>query len=152
MVRRIITNFAVGAVLIGTVAGCTRLEDSHGYVPEPSALNEIVVGRDTPETVALLVGRPTTDGLVDESGWYYVRSDYETFLWRAPEETNRQVVAISFSPNGTVSNIERFGLQDGRVVALSRRVTDENTAGVGFLRQLFSNFGNFDAGTLLGGG
>ncbi len=137
--------------MVAALASCGRLEDSHGYVPEPSALQDIVVGRDTPETVALLVGRPGTEGLVDESGWYYVRSDYETFLWRAPVEVDRQVVAISFSPQGTVSNIERFGLENGRVVTLSRRVTDDNTAGVGFLRQLFSNFGNFDPGTFLGG-
>ncbi len=151
MVRRVIANLIVGVVFVSVAAGCTRLNDNHGYVPEPSALEDIVVGRDTPETVALLVGRPSTDGLVDESGWYYVRSDYETFLWRAPVEVDRQVVAISFSPEGTVSNIERFGLDNGRVVTLSRRVTDENTAGVGFLRQLFSNIGNIDAGSLFGG-
>ena len=151
MMRRGLAKIVVVTALFGVAAGCTRLDDSHGYVPEPSALNDIVVGRDTPETVALLVGRPSTDGLVDESGWYYVRSDYETFLWRAPVEVDRQVVAISFSPEGTVSNIERFGLDNGRVITLSRRVTDENTAGVGFLRQLFSNIGNIDAGSLLGG-
>lgn len=147
-----IRRLALAAAIAAALAGCARLEDSHGYVPEPSALGDIVVGRDTKETVALLIGGPGTSGIVDESGWYYVRSEYERFLWRAPVETNREVVAVSFAPNGTVSNIERFGLEDGRVVTLSRRVTDENTAGVGFLRQLFSNFGNFDAGTFLGGG
>ncbi len=141
----------VGIAALTIISACSRLQDNHGYVPEPSALSQIVVGRDTPETVALLVGRPGAEGLVDKSGWYYVRSEYERFLWRAPVETDRQVVAISFGDDGTVSNIERFGLEQGRVVTLSRRVTDENTAGVGFLRQLFSNLGNFDAGTFLGG-
>jgi hypothetical protein len=32
----------------------------------------------------------------------------------------------------------------GNVVLLSRRVTTDNTAGVGFLRQLFGNLGRID--------
>ena len=56
---------------------------------------------------------------------------------------------MSFAENGQVTNIERFGLEDGRVVALNRRVTDSNTQGVGFLRQLFSNVGNLNPGSFL---
>lgn len=144
-------GFLLAVLSIAFSTGCSRLQDSHGYVPEPSALDDIIVGRDTRDTVALAVGRPGTEGVLSNSGWYYVRSEYERFLWRAPVETDREVVAISFEESGTVSNIERFGLEDGRVVALSRRVTDSNTAGVGFLRQLFSNFGNFDAGSFFSG-
>lgn len=128
-----------------SVSACARLSDSHGYVPEPSAMEEIVVGRDTKDTVGLILGRPGTRGLVDDRGWYYVRSDYERFLWRAPVEVNREVLAISFDDAGVVENIERFGLEDGQVVVLSRRVTTPNTRGIGFLRQLFSNIGNFNA-------
>jgi hypothetical protein len=40
--------------------------------------------------------------------------------------------------------VERYGLEDGQVVLLSRRVTTDNTAGVGFLRQLFGNLGRID--------
>ena len=139
-----------GAVLSAAIvlaAGCARLEDGHGYVPEPSALSSIAVGRDTKAIVANSLGQPGTRGIVDDLGWYYVRSDYERFLWRAPVEVDRQVVAITFDQAGVVQNIERFGLEEGQVVALNRRVTDANTQGIGFLRQLFGNFGNFDAST-----
>jgi len=95
---------------------------------------------------------PLFEGVIDDRGWYYVKSDYERFLWRAPVETDREVVAVSFTETGVVENIERFGLENGRVVALNRRVTTSNTRGVGFLRQLFSNLGNIDAGQFLGGG
>mgnify|MGYP000606219618 CR=1 FL=1 len=78
-----------------------------------------------------------------------MKSDYERFLWRAPVEVNREVVAVSFSESGIVENVERFGLEEGRVVALSRRVTTSNTRGIGFLRQLFSNLGTFNAGDFL---
>ncbi len=69
---------------------------------------------------------------------------------KEPVEIDRQVVVITFNSAGTVDNIERFGLEDGQVVALSRRVTESNIQGVTFLGQLFSNFGRFDASQFLG--
>ncbi|MBT8413970.1 MAG: outer membrane protein assembly factor BamE [Boseongicola sp.] len=135
--------------MVVLAAACARLEDGHGYVPEPSALQSISVGRDTKPIVSLTLGQPGTRGIVDDLGWYYVRSEYERFLWRAPVEVDREVVAITFDEAGVVQNIETFGLEEGRVVALNRRVTDANTQGIGFLRQLFGNLGNFDAATLL---
>ena len=142
--------WSAAALAAATLSACATLEDRHGYIPEQSSLDEVAVGRDTRETVALLLGRPGTEGIVDQSGWYYVRSDYERFLWREPVEVDREVVAISFNDRGVVSNVERYGLEDGAIVVLNRRVTDSNIAGVSFLRQLFSNFGNFNAGDFLG--
>lgn len=144
-------RLVVLAAGLATLAGCgaTKLKDSHGYVPEEVLLEEVRVGRDTKETVARLLGRPGTQGIIDDRGWYYVKSDYERFLWREPVEVDREVVAVSFTENGVVENVERFGLEDGQVVALNRRVTTSNTRGIGFLRQLFSNLGTFDAGQFL---
>ena len=132
------------------LAGCAQtLKDSHGYVPDDALLAEVKLGVDTQETVGRLLGPPGTEGIIDDFGWYYVKSDYERFLWRAPVEVNREVVAVSFSDAGVVENVEKFGLENGQVVVLSRRVTTSNTRGVGFLRQLFSNIGNFNAGDFL---
>jgi hypothetical protein len=41
-------------------------------------------------------------------------------------------------------------LEDGRVVTLDRRVTDDGIADVGVLSQLLGSFGRIDAGALLG--
>lgn len=134
------------ALSVALLAGCATLEDRHGYIPDAELLNDVQVGRDTKETVTRILGAPGTEGIVDDRGWYYVRSDYERFLWRAPVEVDREVLAVTFDEADRVSNIERFGLQDGQVVALERRVTDSNTQGISFLRQLFSNLGNFNPG------
>jgi hypothetical protein len=48
-----------------------------------------------------------------------------------------------------VSNVERFGLEDGQVVALSRRVTETNIKGVSFIRQLMGNFGRLTTDQLV---
>ena len=144
------TAFGAGALLLALVLvpACSSLEDSNGYVPEAGLVEEVQVGVDTKATVARILGRPGVEGIIDDGGWYYVKSDYERRLWRAPVELNREVLAVSFAEDDVVENVERFGLEDGRVVALERRVTDSNTQGISFLRQLFSNFGNFDASAL----
>ena len=62
---------------------------------------------------------------------------------------DRQVLAISFSPEGVVNNIERYGLQDGQVVPISRRVTESADGDIGFIRKLFGNIGRISAENLL---
>ena len=96
-------NAVKGAVLLLAFLGasaCARLDDRHGYIPDAELLADIEVGRDTRQTVDRILGRPGTEGIIDNSGWYYVRSDYERFLWRAPVEVDREVLAISFDEAG----------------------------------------------------
>ena len=148
MTRRMRHGVSLAAMILLATA-CTRLEDSHGFAPDDNLLSDITVGLDTKTTVQRLVGQPGARGVMGDNVWYYVDSDYERFLWRAPVEVNREIIAISFGEDSRVTNVERYGLEDGQIVALSRRVTDSNTEGVGFLRQLFSNLGNFGPGQVL---
>lgn len=124
-------------VALVAVTACSANYTYHGFVPEDRDLDEIEVGLDTRATVASIIGKPGASGLLAESAWYYVRSEFKHEGPYEPEETDRQVVAISFDEDDVVENIERFGLERGQVVVLSRRVTDSNIEGVGFLRQLF---------------
>ncbi|NCO85070.1 MAG: outer membrane protein assembly factor BamE [Rhodobacterales bacterium] len=143
---------ALAALLTFAVAGCTPLFRNHGYVPPESDLAAISVGVDTRETVIAAIGAPTSTGVIAGGDLYYVTSRFRLMGPFEPREVERQVLAVSFDANGILRNVERFGLADGQVVTLSRRVTDDNIRDVSFLRQLFGNVGNFDASTLLGGG
>lgn len=133
-------------------ASCSATFRNHGYFPLEEDLENVIVGVDTRDTVASSIGRPGVAGVLADSGWYYVRSRYRNFAYRAPEEVDRQVLAITFDQGGVVENIERFGLERGQVVLLERRVTTENTKGIGFLRQAFGNLGRINPASLLGGG
>lgn len=139
---------ALGLVISASVA-CTPLFRDHGYIPPESDLAQLVVGQDTRESVLALVGPPTTAGLLNDQGYYYVQSRFRHFGPLEPQEIEREVLVISFDTGGLVTNIERFGLEQGRVVALSRRVTDDNIADTPFLRQLLGAVGRFDAGQFL---
>ncbi|MBL4812306.1 MAG: outer membrane protein assembly factor BamE [Rhodobacteraceae bacterium] len=138
----------IGLLLLASA--CTPIYRNHGYMPSDDDLALIVVGSDTRQSVAEQVGTPTSGGVLDGSGFYYVSSRFRHFGPLAPQEIERQVLAISFDAQDVVQNIELFGLEDGQVVTLSRRVTDDNIQDVTFLRQLMGAIGNFDAGSLLG--
>lgn len=146
--RRPFLRALVLAAALG-LSGCVAISRDVGFVPSEQDLAEIAVGLDTRSTVDSILGAPTLEGIRDDSGWYYVRSQIVQRGWTAPVETDREVVAVSFDARGVVSNVERFGLQDGQVVPLSRRVTDSNTRGIGFLRQAFGNLGRIDAANFL---
>ncbi len=146
--RRAFRGAAMGLALLA-VAGCSDIVRTHGYAPTEDELQAIEVGRSSRAGVANAIGRPSSTGLMQDSGWFYVKSRHRERYWRGAEEFDREVVAISFDDNDRVSNIERFGLENGNVVVLSRRVTETNIRGVGFLRQLFGNLGNFTADQFL---
>ncbi|MBS8225238.1 outer membrane protein assembly factor BamE domain-containing protein [Vannielia litorea] len=135
--------------LVVSLAACTARMRNYGYTPTDSDLAALQVGVDTRETVIEAVGSPAGYGVLRESGIYYLSAKTRTWGPREPEFVDRQLVAISFDPAGRVSNIERFTLRDGNVVALSRRVTDSNVRGVSFLRQLLGNLGRFRAENFL---
>jgi len=132
------------AAVAVALAGCTPQFQNHGYVPPQEDLDKLKVGVDTRETVAAAVGVPASSGVLNESGFYYVKHRKRTIGPLAPRVIDRQVVAISFTERGVVSNIERFGLERGRVVPLERRVTSSAVSNKTFLRQLLGNIGRFN--------
>lgn len=146
--RRIVAGVLLGGVLVLATA-CAPVYRNHGYIPSDDELALVVVGKDTRETVAQTVGRPSAAGLLNDLGWYYVQSRWRHFGALPPLEEDRQVVAITFSEDGVVENVERFGLEKGQVVALSRRVTSSTIKGRSFLAQVFGNLGGIDAGSLI---
>lgn len=147
--KRWTVTLALAACVV--LAGCSAIIRNHGYIPNQEDLDQIVVGVDSQGSVESLVGQPTTSGVLRDTGWYYIGSKVRHFGARRPKEIERQVVAISFAPDGTVTNIERFGLERGQVVTLSRRVTETSVRDVTFIRQIIRNFGQIDFGEALGG-
>ncbi len=135
-----------------TVAACSSVYRNHGYVPAEEDLAKLVIGTDTRETTGPKVGRPSASGLLNDTGWFYVQSRWEQKGALAPKEIDRQVVALTFSEAGVLQNVERFGLERGQIVPLSRRVTESSVKSLGVLRQLFSNFGRIGGAQVLGGG
>ncbi|MDF1872621.1 outer membrane protein assembly factor BamE [Vannielia sp.] len=149
---RLLGNLA-RSIFLGTLVlsltACGARYRNHGWTPSDQDLADVVVGQDTRESVAETIGTPAATGVLENSGYYYLSARVKRVGPREPEFVDRQLVAVRFDEAGVVSNVERFTLQDGNVVALSRRETDSNIAGVSFLRQLLGNLGRFTADQFL---
>ena len=138
----------VGAMLF--LAACATVYRNHGYVPTDDDLALVEVGVDTRETVTEKIGRPTASGLLNDVGWFYVQSRWAYRGAFEPKEIDRQVVSITYTEAGRVENVERFGLERGKVVPLSRRVTETNVKGLSLIQQLLGSFGRIAPGVITG--
>ncbi|MEM6307681.1 MAG: outer membrane protein assembly factor BamE, partial [Pseudomonadota bacterium] len=128
----------------------SALYRNHGYVPLAEDLNNIIVGIDTRAAVEDMLGLPTANGVSNQNGMYYVASRWRHFGPSKPRPIERQIVAINFDANDVVTNITQYGLEDGTVVALNRRVTDGGVNEISFIQQLMGNVGRVNAQDLLG--
>lgn len=136
--------------VLAITAGCSQLDRYHGFIPPAEELAALDVGQTTKGEVITLFGPPISERALESNTIYYASSQFQYFGPFAPREVDRQVLAIDFDSNDRVMNISRYTLEDGRVVVLDRRVTEDGINDVTFLSQLLGSFGRLDAGQLLG--
>ena len=137
-------------LLVLAAAACAPQVDNHGFMPPEEALERIRVGQDTRETVQRKIGRPSSSSLFTETGWYYVATTIERFAFYEPEVVDRRVVAIEFDERDRVASVNRYGLEDGKVIDLETRTTPTHGRQVTIVEQLLGNIGNLQGGQLFG--
>ena len=142
---KVSTGVALAGALTLAAAGCSPIVTTHGYAPTEEQVEAIEPGLDTAETVVRKIGRPSTGGVVRNDAWYYVASKFETVAYNPPEVTERRVVAVRFGDDGFVSGVDRYGLEDGRVINLVTRTTPTFGRELTVLQQIFGNLGNVGA-------
>lgn len=140
-------RLGLAAIVVAGLTACAATFTNHGYAPTDAELAEITVGVSTRDSVEEAIGRPASTGVVGNDAWYYMSSQVRHFTYREAEVIDRQLVAVSFSKRGVVQNVERFTLEDGRVVVLQRRVTETNIGSISFIRQLLGNLGRISPGS-----
>lgn len=142
---------AAAACLCLGLAACSPTFQNHGYVPPQEEIEAILPGVDTRESLAETIGEPSASGVVASSGWFYAAYTVRSFAYTAPEVVERDVLAIAFDADGVVSGVERYGLEDGQFVRLSRRVTDNGIGNVTLWQQIITNFGRIDVAEAIAG-
>lgn len=130
-----------GAAVLALFAACSPTSRVHGFVPDQAELDDLLIGVDTKSTIADTIGTPADSGLREDRAWYYISSTVETFAFNAPEVVARQVIVFDFDRDGVLTNIGRYGLEDGRVVNLQTRVTPTDNRRTSILAQLLGNVG-----------
>lgn len=139
---RLLRQLAVGTAL--AVAACAPQIATHGNLPDPEKLAEIVPGQVAKGEVAEILGSPSSIAAFDEETWYYISERQETTAFLAPDVTERNVVIVRFDDKGVVSSIETLGLEDGRNVEIVDRATPTAGNEITILQQIMGNMGRFN--------
>ena len=144
-----VAGLVLVAMLGGGLSGCAAEIENHGYAPDDELVAGIGAGKDTRGSVRRKIGRPSTSGVFTKTGWYYVSTTVENYLYHAPKVSDRRVVAVQFDANDVVSAVNVYGIEDGRVLDLQTRTTPTHGRQLTILQQLFSNFGGLTGEQLL---
>ena len=137
-----VAGLVLAAIIGGGLSGCAAEVKNHGYAPDDALLAEITAGTDTRGSVRRKIGRPSTTGVFTESGWYYVATTVEHYLYYQPKVTDRRVVAVQFDADDVVAAVNVYGLEDGRIIDLQTRTTPTHGRELTILQQLLGNLGS----------
>ena len=128
-----------------SVAACTPQITVHGYVPSPEDIDLIEPGLDTIGSIEDRIGRPASTNLLGETEWYYVQTTMEQLTYNPARITDRTVLVIGFDEEGVVDDVASYGLEDGRIINLSTRVTPTGGQRRNVLQRIFASVLNFNA-------
>ena len=143
-------KYTLATLVALSVSGCTAQYRDHGYLPDEVDLEQVVVGVDNRTTVQEVLGSPLGSGVMEDGAIFYISTRVKHYAFYEPKVVEREMLVVSFDAEDQVENIEKFGLEDGRVVTLSRRVTTGPVKGPKFLKQILGNLGNFNPAGPLG--
>ncbi len=144
-----VAGLILAAMIGGGLSGCAAEVKNHGYAPDDELLAEITAGTDTRGSVRRKIGRPSTTGVFTESGWYYVATTVEHYMYYQPKVTDRRVVAVQFDVNDVVAAVNVYWLEDGRIIDLQTRTTPTQGRQLTILQQLLGNLGTLTGEQLL---
>ncbi len=135
-------RLSAAAIALGVAAACAPVQTYSGFLPER---NDVQIadpqpGVDTRATVQERFGTPSTTAIFDQTAWYYVSSVQERLAFYEPNTVERRVMVVRFDGD-TVSAVEKFGLERGRLVAYNDDTTPTRGRELGVIEQLLGNVG-----------
>jgi outer membrane protein assembly factor BamE (lipoprotein component of BamABCDE complex) len=131
-----------GAICVPlSLVACAPTIIKHGHQFQENDIQQIQTGMSQAQ-VAGVLGTPTTTATVGGSQTlYYISSTVKQTAFFKPEETDRKVLAVSFSSLGAVERVAQYGLQDGKVINYSANQTSNSARDESIVKKLFRNLG-----------
>ena len=117
---------------------------NRGYVPDEELISEIRSGVDNKESVADMLGHPSSMAVFDARVWYYISETTEQVAFLEPDILYRKVLEVRFDDEGVVEYVKAYGIEDGRDVEIVQRATETRGKSLTVLQQFFSNLGRFN--------
>lgn len=115
--------------------------DHNGNMPDSEKISQIRNGQTKEEVLDILGGPSLVTGL-NENHWIYMSSTVKKIAFLRPEETDRQILALTFD-HDQLTKIERRTLADGNNIAIDTNETKPADRQVGFFRKYFGGVGTY---------
>ena len=133
-------------LLVAGLAACAPIRDVRGYIPDDEKVSAVKIGADTRDTVQAKLGTPSSTATFGDPTWYYISTEQERYAFFHPDITKREILAVEFSEDGKVTDVRKYGIEDGQVIAMVDRETPSRGKEMTLLQQLFGNMGGLPAG------
>jgi outer membrane protein assembly factor BamE (lipoprotein component of BamABCDE complex) len=133
---------ALALALIG-IGGCSPVLDTRGYLPDEDSMQHLKVGEMAKPDVAGLLGTPSTMDPFSDDTWIYVTRKTRKYAFFSPTVLEQNVLVVHFAESGTVSEVNRYTLADGKVIDPVTRKTPSPGREMTFVEQLIGNVGKF---------
>jgi len=144
-------------ILLAASALCTACNPvlrTHGYVPTSEKPQAVNPDTDTKTSVLSRLGNPsvksTFDEEIEDDVWYYINSVRQRYAYLRPQIEDRTITAIHFNPDGQVTQVAEYGLEDGVPVNYVDRKTPTRGRELSVLEQIFGTIGRLPTDRLTG--
>lgn len=145
----ILSLMAAAATVTGA---CTPLRGHQGYIVDVDLVNSVQTGVDNRTTVLQVLGKPTLTGQFGQGDWYYIARDTRNLGFNNPKVYNQTALRVRFDAAGTVTAIDRSGIEQVASINPSDKSTPTLGRKRGFFEDLFGNIGTVGAAGPGGGG
>ena len=141
--RKASRGAAVCAVALGalSLAACAPTVIKHGHQFQDNDVQQVQTGMSNGQVMGLLGSPTTTATLNGAQTLYYISSTETQTAFFKPQETDRKVLAVSFTPLGSVERVSQHGLKDGKVINFSSNQTPNSARDENVVKQLFRKLG-----------
>jgi len=137
---------ALAALAAVALTACSETVTVHGHQFQDTDLQRVSKGMGQDQVRAAL-GSPTTTAAVGTgSAYYYISSTETQAAFFKPSEKDRKVLAVYFSPMGSVDRVAQYGLKDGKVFDYVKNETPNAARDESMLKKLFRNLGTKQLG------
>lgn len=132
-------SFLVGIMLLG---GCSTdyFNETEGNMPSKSDI--MAIRRGMPQSaVRELIGSPSIVSSLDHRTWIYMNSTIKRLAFFAPDELERNVLAIQFDHDGKVEKVVQLTKENGEEVIISKDETPVMGKDESFMEKYFGGVG-----------
>lgn len=144
--RHVACSLACAVLTSVLLSACTETITKHGHQFQDNDLQQVSTGMSQ-DQVKNTLGTPTTTATVGGgSAFYYISSTSGQTSFFKPVEKDRKVLAVYFSPLGSVTRVAQYGLKDGKVFDYVKQQTPAPSRDEGILKALFRNLGTKQLG------